>query len=472
MKIVYFIAFFSISYLISCRENRATEKTFPFYFDEKTMIINQEQNNQIEGEYITVLKKINATEFKIKIPTYFKNHNPKKWTLGWGNGIPLNDAGNENLALIDSINFNQNKVYIGKQIKGNRKLKKNNRIVFWNFQANEFKHTITQNIIDLKKWKNFTGNSISFGGIFYDLNKKKWMLLFQECDNPKRQIYGASSENLINWQPVNNGKPLLTYLNFKNINWAKLNFKTKQTPWLTDVIEHKNKYYLIFSGTNKKGLQSIGIGESKLLNHDFKIYKNEILKPGYLTAWNNKGCFNGKISKKQNQFILAYDGINDQNIENVGIAYSTDLFHWKNSNSNPVISNHSGWRSKFESSEPDYIKWKKDTILLVVSGTKKTNDGFLSHYVYRNMYKEKSGNVDDAQLGLFISTDNGKHFYPHSNNPVIINNYALATENEHMGGNIKFIEKDDSIYFFYQVKNNHHGLKYSIHLKIKPNLKN
>ena len=45
-------------------------------------------------------------------------------------------------------------------------------------------------------------------------------MIFNECDTDKISIYGAMSKNLIDWEPVNAGNPLLTANDFKNCIWA------------------------------------------------------------------------------------------------------------------------------------------------------------------------------------------------------------------------------------------------------------
>ena len=460
-----YISFIILCCLFSCDINiKEATHDFDYYLNSKKIIINTSESNILEGEYIFI-NHIYKNEINTFIP---HNINQKHWKIGWGNNKALEDNGCENIRAIDSINKKENKIYLGKLIRGTGYPKKNQPIVFWNFNADNFKTLKKKSILDLKKWKQFKGQSISFGGIKYDINLKKWILLFQECDNKQLQIYAAQSNNLTDWEPANNGSPILTYRNFKNISWAKGNVKEYSTPYVTDIIRHNDMWHLILSGKKENGIRNIGIACTKNnLLGPFQVIKKPILKEGILCSWNNAGCFGAKIQRKKNEFALVFDGVNFEKVEKVGIAFSRDLINWNYSRYNPVISDHTGWRSKPESSEPDYISWSHDSIILVVSGTKRLRQGFISHYITKNMYKGISGNVDDAQLGIYLSTDNGKHFYPHKNNPVIINDYHHPSENEHMGGNIQFIETDSMTYFFYQVKSNINGLKYSIHLKTR-----
>lgn len=80
---------------------------------------------------------------------------------------------------------------------------------------------------------------------------------------------------------------------------------------------------------------------------------------------------------------------------------------------------------------------------------------------------DKSGNVNDTELGVFLSTDGGKTFIPHENNPVFINDYSDINENDHLGGNFELIKTDTADFIFYQAKTNTPRLKYNIFYRVK-----
>lgn len=467
---------YSTKYLIvlllfvsSCSEKKEKSTPFEFQFDEKTMIINEEQDNTIEGSYLKIKSKI-KNEIIVNLPTHFyiNELNKHKWTIGWGNDKLYYDNGCENIREILSLNPKSKSIKLGEIIRGKGFPKNNQPIVFWNRSSSNFKKKNNHSILDLNQWKEFSGSSNSFGGIEFDEKIKKWVILFQECDTNKKQIYAGESTDLLLWKPSLNGKPILKYTDFKNINWAYTNYKMKQTPDISDLFYLKNKWIIVLNGTDKNGNRTVGLAFSKIsILGPYKIMPRPILKAGNSTSWNNKGCFSGKITSNKNKFVIAFDGINEDKEENVGLAFSNDLIHWTLSTQNPVINTHSGWRSKKESSETNYIKWKEDTMILLISGTKQFKQGFYSHYISRDRFKSKSGNVDDAQLGVYISVNNGESFFPHKNNPIIINDYSNPSENEHIGGNVKFIETDTMTYFFYQAKTSQNGLKYSIYLKTR-----
>ena len=456
--------------VFSCSEEKNKGITFDFYFSEKTMIINEEQDNQIEGTYLKV-ESLKNEQLKFNLPSgfYITNYNCHKWGLGWGNKKAYHDNGSENIREIVSIDQIKQTVVLGKLLKGRGYPKENQQIVFWNRSSSGFNKTGDRSVLDLKKWPEFAGKSNSFGGIEYDQRLKRWVMLFQECDTVKQQIYGAESSDLKNWIPSKSGKPILTYHQFKHISWAEENYKTKQTPVISDVKYLHHQWIILLNGKDKNGQRTIGFGISKQsILGPYQITKQAIFNNDLNNTWNNNGNFSAKLTynDKQKKYIIAFDGIHKTKMENVGLAFSEDLIHWKQFKNNPVISDHTGWRSKKESSEINFIEWKNDTIILLISGTKQLKQGIYARAT-DEMNRSNPGNTDDAQLGVYISTDNGNTFHPHKNNPVIVNDYTNFSENEHMGGNVKFIQKDSLLYFFYQAKTSYKGLKYSIYLRTK-----
>jgi len=133
----------------------------------------------------------------------------------------------------------------------------------------------------------------------------------------------------------------------------------------------------------------------------------------------------------------------------------------------PVLDQHIGWRGASFTTEPSYAECNGDTVIFLAAGAKKFQESYWHHYITHRSYMDRSGNLNDAQLGAFISTDGGKTFKPHPNNPVFVNSYSDRFENEHMGGNFEVIKKDSRSYIFYQAKSSSGGMKYSIFLRSK-----
>ncbi|MES2589544.1 MAG: hypothetical protein V4622_11245 [Bacteroidota bacterium] len=466
--------FLIILVLFSCSQSPTKSVKFKVFLDEPCMILNQEQDNSIEGTYITV-KEIqkDKSRFKIEFPKHFylKNSNCKNWFFGWGTDKAYYDAGVENLRGIEKIDLKSGWIYYGEILRGKALPKINQRLVFWNKYPSGFKNQLKRPIINTKLWPEFSGESVAFSSVEYDSVLHKWIMLFHECDNNNVQIYAASSKDLNHWKAENSGKAILTAKDFRNCLWAGLDQtgKHKQTPFVSDIVRFQNNWFIFLNGYDKNGKRHIGYAISKnSLLGPYIISKKPIISPDKLDSWNDEAVFYAKVKKYKNEFIMFFDGRNAEGVESVGMAKSKNLTQWTIYKNNPVIVDHySAWRSNLGSSEPNHIEIRNDSIFLMISGTKKFKEGFWHHYISGKMYKDVSGNVDDAQLGIYLSTDNGKSFLAHKNNPIFTNDYSNKYENEHMGGNFKLIKTDTSHFIIYQAKTNYKSTKYGIFIREK-----
>ena len=472
MKAIQAIEILVITVLFSCSENIKKED-FPCFLNEPCMILNYQQDNKIEGDYITI-KNINIQDSTIELTFpegfFINNLNLKNWVIGWGSDKPLYDAGCENLRELKSLH--KNSINLGSLVRGSGMPRNGQRIVFWNKNPSGFTNQVKRPVINPNIWPEFAGKSVSFSSIKYDEQLKKWIMIVNECDTSKIQIYAAMSNDLINWEAANNGKPIMTPADFRSCKWAgrDKNNTVNQTPFVSDIVRYDKKWFLFLDGYSKEGKRYIGIATSeKTLLGPYQISENPVLSPGNGGSWNEESCFYAKVKKYNNGFVMFFDGKNKDGLERIGMATSNDLISWKNSTRNPVISEHIGWRSSPYTTEPSYIEIKKDTILLMIEGVKKFKAGPWNHYITQRMYLDKSGNVGDAQLGIYLSTNGGKTFIAQQNNPVFTNDYSNIYENDHMGGNFKFIKTDSMEYIFYQAKSNFGGLKYNIMLRQRKN---
>ncbi|PIP54573.1 MAG: hypothetical protein COX07_04580 [Bacteroidetes bacterium CG23_combo_of_CG06-09_8_20_14_all_32_9] len=437
------------------------------------MIVNEEQDNLIEGKYLFVNKIIiKDSSIVLNMPSdfYVNNSNCNKWILGWGTNKPLYDAGVENLRIIKKIDMVNKIIFLGKLLRGEGFPQKNQRVVLWNTQPSGFINPNEKPVINTKLWPEFSGSSVHFSSVVFDSLLGKWVMIFNECDTNKISIYAAISDNLTDWEPANNGNPVLRDSDFIKCVWAGADKerKVKQTPFTSDIIRHENKWYLFMDGCSDDGKRQIGLAISKKsVIGPYHIIDKPVLSPGRQGTWNDDGCFYAKVIRYGSRYIMFYDGRNYEGNERVGMAFSNDLIYWENSENNPVIDQHIGWRSAIGCTEPNYIEIRNDSILLIIAGVKKFKVGAWHHYITGRMYLYKSGNVDDAQLGVFLSVNGGKSFVPHIFNPVYVNNYSNIFENEHLGGNIELIKTDTLDYLFYQGKSSYQGMKYNVLMKFR-----
>lgn len=461
MRIFLYIVFLI---LLSACSSVPEDQQFDFFLNDPCMITNLEQNNQIEGTQLRVLSvDEEKARITLQLPKNFaiNSTNYSKWSVGWGSDLPYFDAGVENLREITEIHPTTGEISLSEIYRGKGFPRVGQRIVFWNSASSNYKKISNSPIIHPNFWPEFNGQSIGFSSIVFDKYRKVWITLVYEVDSDKIQIYVAISEDLIHWKPANAGKPILRSADFKHCSWSS----KKRTPMVSEIIEHQGKFYVFMDGEDAAGKRHIGLATATDLLGQYSIDPQPILSPKSRT-WNEQSIFCAKVTKRKNDFLLFFDGRNEDGYEQVGRAISSDLKSWKMDES-PVLDQHFGWRSAGFTTEPSYVEVHGDTVILMAAGAKKFQENFWhQHFTHRN-YLDKSGNVNDAQLGAFISFDEGKTFYPHRNNPIFVNDYYDHFENEHMGGNFERVETDSVSYIFYQAKSSFEGMKYSIFLRQK-----
>ncbi len=455
----------------SCKEKATHSIAFPFFLDEKCMIVNVEQDNTIEGNYFRVLKHLKEEAVIINLPDHFfvDESNCSNYMLGWGTNKPLYDAGVENLRKIKSIDAKSKTCVLGELLRGEGFPAIDQRVVFWNMNPSGLVKDRNEPVVKPEEVPDFHGKSVGFSAIVFDSLSSKWVMFINEVDTDFIQTYALVSDDMKNWSIGNNSEPIFKADDFKSTSWAGVDpsGKVSQAAIGSDLIRNNNTWYYFMHGYDKVGKRHIGVAISKQsVFGPYKIIPEPIISPGTDGGWNDLSCFNAKVLPYRDHFILFYDGKNMEGDERVGLAESNDLLNWTKYAGNPVVDEHDGWRSSSGSSEPCYVATRGDSIFLMLAGTKKFKMGPWHHYITRRMYLDKSGNVNDAELGVFLSVDGGKSFTPHANNPVFVNNYSDVFENDHMGGNFKLIKVDSMDYLFYQAKSSYEGARYNIMFRI------
>lgn len=446
---------------------------FMSYLYEPCMIVNYEQDNRFEGKYLKVrdiYEEDNLFIVEINLPyDFFINpKNNENWLIGWGNNEPLYDSGMENLREI--LDINGDIVKLGEIRRGEGVPEINQRVVFWNTKPSGFYNHNKKPIINLDKWDEFNGNQAFLGVIEFDSIHNKWIMLFNEVSENRIQIYAAESSNLKDWYPANDGKPVLTPEDFACVNWAGTDITGEfgQTPYPSDILRYNDNWYLFFYGYCKQGKRNIGlaVSDSSVIG-PYKVYEKPLITPGGRFSWENTDCLFAKVAPYNNRFVMFFLGKNSKGRghEKIGMAFSEDLYSWEKYENNPVINTNTGWRSCEAVSEPVFLEIRNDSIFLMILGAKKFKMGFWHRRVTKRMYMDKSGNVDDNQVGLYLSTDGGKTFTAHKNNPIFINDYSNIYESEHMGGGFKYIKTDSSEMIFYQAKSLYKGESYNIMMR-------
>ena len=102
------LAILGIIALLSACSESIVQKDIEFFLSEPTMILNQEQDNSIEGTYLMV-REINKNDstIELELPNNFhlNANNIYNWTIGWGKDKAYYDAGVENIRLIREIDL-------------------------------------------------------------------------------------------------------------------------------------------------------------------------------------------------------------------------------------------------------------------------------------------------------------------------------------------------------------------------------
>lgn len=443
--------------------------SFDFFLNEKTMIFNVEQDNSIEGTYLEIIKfSPEKKEPVINIPKdfYITNENCENWVIGWGNQKPYYDAGVENIREVLQINDGQ--LLLGDVKRGSGIPKKGQKVCFWNKNASGYQKKFSKEIISPSMFKGFTGNSIGFSSVVYDEKHQIWLTTINEVDTDSIQTYLASSTDLIHWKSENDSLPILTSVDFQNTwcNGTNKDGTIKQSALVYDIIYNNGEWKLFIDGYGPKGLRHIGMATTKdLLNEPLKVIQHPILSPSH--GWMNEGVYYPKVEKYLDGYIMFFATESSTGVGVVGRAFSKDLINWK-AHPKPVINDHVGWRTKVGTSSPNHIQVTDSMIYLIVAGTKQFTYGKENNKLTSEFGMGLSGNVGDAQLGVYKSEDGGISFIPHKNNPIFNNNYADSLENEHMGGNFERIDKDGKSYILYQAKTTAMGHRYAIYIREKP----
>ncbi|MBI4649658.1 MAG: hypothetical protein HY738_24415 [Bacteroidia bacterium] len=437
------------------------------------MLVNTSEDNSDEGIYLKVTAGGNSNIISISLSDSFilgKSDISEKWFIGWGSNIPLYDAGNENLRKIVKINTADKTIILGDILRGKGFPANGQRIVLWNTCPSGFKKKRKEPIINPSLWNDLSGKNIGLGALEYDSDSSRWAMFIQGIDTGPSNVYIAVSTNLIDWLPFNNGKPVFSEKDFILTGWAgySADGKNRQSAMIGDIIYNNNEWIFVLYGFDRYGKKHIGLAFSGSLTAKvYNINNKASISPGKQGEWDQAGCFSPKIIKYKDKFLIFYDGIDSDGNENTGLAVSDNLLEWKKFTGNPVFCQHSGWQSATYNCEPTYISCRNDSIFLVLAGSKAFRAGFWHHYITGRMYIDRSGNVGDIQLGAFLSTDGGKTFIPHANNPVFCTDYSDIFENDHSGCTLEFIETDSSVFLFYYAKSNDLQKNYNIFVREK-----
>ena len=468
-KIKFIISVLIISFLIVLvflQKQVIKQEDFNWRFTHQTMIVNTELNNTIEGNYFNT-SYINLEKKYIELesvtPDLFSILDSSSWIVGWGKEQRYHNRGNEILAEITGFDKKNKRIYLGKT---NSFPKENQNIVFWRKSIPNIIPIKDGPLINKEDIVGYPSNSMSFSRIIYDDKYNCYFSFIQPVDQPNTPIFLIESQDLRTWKNSLTDKPFFTSTDFSKLNWSNNDSLNDigSCPRIGDLIFVKEKHFLFMYGYNRENKRQISIAVSENgIKGPYNIHSNPIITHGKKGDWNENGVFYPKILENDNnKYSLYFDGVNGRNEESIGVAHSTDMIFWALDPHSPVISHHHGWRSAKNVSEPAFVEKRSDSIFILVAGAKAFNESWKNKYLYKDSYVSAKGNVDQTQLGIFLSLDGGKSFMEHKNNPIFINNYFNPYENAHLGANFSIIEKEDTLFYFYQAKTSTPQLRYVI----------
>lgn len=463
--IVVFIVLIAVVYLITSKTKAANKLIFNWRITAPGMIVNKERCNIIEGTYLRV-SNLNEADCYIEIEdlpaTFFLTLEKSEWFIGWGDGDRYYNRGNENLAEIVGWDTLKKRFYLADLDKFPQL---NQEVVLWRKSLNYLRPLGHEMIIHSEDILGYPSQSMSFSRVLYDDLSTNYFMFVQPVDEDETPIFLLKSNDLRNWSNALGDKAVFDADFFKGVEWTNNEsiLKKGTCPQISDFIFHNGSWYLFITGINSKNERQIGVVKSKTgIFGPYVLDPSPLLSNGKRNTWNEAGVFYPKVLKRDNCFQLFYDGVSKDGKEAVGVANSFDFITWDHYNKNPVINEHSGWRSDKRVSEPAYVEASGDTTFLLVAGAKEFNDEWYHKKIFRNSYISAKGNVDQTQLGIYMSLDGGYTFVAHSNNPVFTNNFGNKYENAHLGANFSIVEKQDTTFYFYQAKTSFPKLRYVI----------
>ena len=476
MHLLRLVFFLCLVLIFGCTDQHPT-KDFDTFLTEPAMIVNYEQDNTREGKYlqirkITIWDTVAVMDLKLPDDFYLNNDNCQNWMVGWGSNVPLFDSGRENIRRIIRMDHEKGLILAGGLLKGEGYPEEGQRVVFWNRKPSGFYNYHKEPVINPLLWPGFSGNQVHAGAIAFDSIAGKWIMILNESSLTKLEsevsIYAAWSDDLLHWEPANEGKPILQPEDFRMAQWAGFNVDGTQrhTGYPSDLVFHNGKWHLFMDGYCVEGKRHVGVAVSEqLATGPYTVINESVVSPGQGRAWDNQSCFYAKILPYHGAFLMFYDGKNQKGLERVGMAQSHDLLNWEKWKDNPVLSHHTGWRSKEGVTEPAFVMERNDSIFLLAAGAKRFKMGPWHHHVTRRMYMDKSGNVDFAALGFFVSADGGKSFVAHTRNPLFTNDFSNPWEDSHLGSNFHYFKTDTAEIIIYQAKSGIENPQYNIMLR-------
>ncbi|MGQ9581282.1 MAG: family 43 glycosylhydrolase [Armatimonadota bacterium] len=192
------------------------------------------------------------------------------------------------------------------------------------------------------------------------------------------------------------------------------------------VVEHEGRYHFFYierrlvEGTPFYPGNEIYFGHASTANFfDWEVHDPVMLiRPG---TWEGAHVWAPCIMKYRGQYVMAYTGVNNRISQNIGLAFSDDLFEWKRWEGNPISP----------CKDRAWAAWWEDRIC-------SCRDPHIFEYKGRVWMSYTANTKEGASCVALVSTDDLEHWEDHG--PILVGpseGYECRLEGGHVQGSLE-----------------------------------
>lgn len=156
---------------------------------------------------------------------------------------------------------------------------------------------------------------------------EKYYNYYSGFDGEKWSTGLAISEDGINWEK---------YKNNPVISLSDKGWDSKYIAANGAAVYFDNKIYYYYQGMNEEGVTQVGLAISEN-TVDFVKQENAVITCGEAGTWDSNGIADPYIIEHNGKLYMYYLGMNELNIQRLGVAVSEDGLNWTKSNANPIM---------------------------------------------------------------------------------------------------------------------------------------
>ena len=197
-------------------------------------------------------------------------------------------------------------------------------------------------------------------GFFFKDNDRYFMLYDGSRKGRWLEEIGlAESRDLIHWEKYKNNPIFKVGRN----SWEKRHVSR------CCVYKEKGIYYLFYAGHDGKR-ERIGLVRGKSIYKLERFLRKPVLDVGEKGEWDGRSISDPRVIKHKGKYLMFYSGIDAKGMERVGLSESKDLINWSKFAKNPILDvSQSSW-DKVSATRAD-IKRIDNSFYIFYSGKKK-----------------------------------------------------------------------------------------------------